>query len=415
MEEYFTRLSQDALAATPSAFVRPLYDNITWEAASIALLGTRGVGKTTLLLQRMRALGLPPREALYIDLGDLYFQQNRLFEFAQRFRSQGGRYLFIDEVHRYGFAGEWAQEIKQLYDLYRSDLHIAFTGSSAVRILDQRADLSRRVLQFRVPGLSFREYLRLYHDLSFAPVSLTDLLHDSVSVVHHLVRERGLRPLAYFTDYLQHGYYPYGLELREGYLRRVNETIQLVLESDLPAVVERGEVGYTKIGRLLYAVASSAPFKPNVSKLAERLALSRETVLRYLQLLQRADILINLRAAGKGISTLSKPDKIYLNNTNLLYALAPTEVSIGTVRETFLANQLDVLTHERHVAATEVRLPKRGDFLLRHRTGDYLLEVGGPEKDRRQIGAAPNHYAVMDAESTEVGERVPLWVFGMMY
>lgn len=284
-----------------------------------------------------------------------------------------------------------------------------------MRILKQRADLSRRVLEHRIPGLSFREYLWLRHGETLERLSLRDVLDDSVEIANQLVRQRDFRPLRYFPEYLRNGYYPYGLEMRTGYLRQVNQTVQLVLESDLPAVVEQGEVDYAKMGRLLYAVASSVPFQPNVSKIAERLALSWETVLRYLRLLERADILVNLRRAEKGITALSKPDKIYLNNTNLLYALAPNETLIGTVRETFFANQLSQLTHEQHVAATELRLPKRGDFLLRHRTGDYLYEVGGPNKTLAQIGAGNGHFVLIDTDVTDDPRRIPLWLFGLLY
>ena len=416
MLERLYKLSTDALRVVPDTYLRPLYHSIDWEYPLTALLGSRGVGKTTLLLQRLQKLSLKPQEALYVDLGDIYFQQQRLIDFVQLFMEKGGKYLFIDEVHRYGFGGDWAQELKQVYDLYRQQITIAFTGSSAIKILQQKADLSRRVQQHAIPGLSFREYLVLKQQLSdLAPLSLTDILTDSTTITRDLLDRYQLQPLPILNAYLTHGYYPFGLESATGYLSRLNETVQLVLESDIPSVLQSGEADYTKLGRLLYSVALSAPFKPNISKLSERLGMSRETVLRYLKLLEEANLLITLRATAKGMAALAKPDKVYLNNTNLLQALAPHEAMVGTVRETFVANQLTYLTHEKHIVPTELRLPKTGDFALVHRDATYLFEVGGPTKTRRQIGTDEHAYAIVDATVTDDPRRIPMWLFGLLY
>ncbi len=410
------RISQDALASVPTTFVRPLYDGIDWDYPLSALLGTRGVGKTTLLLQRLKSLELGPEQAMYVDLGDVYFQETRLLDFAQEFRALGGRYLLIDEVHRYGYGADWAQELKQVYDLYRQDLTVSFTGSSAIQILQQKADLSRRVLQHRVPGLSFREYLSLKLGLAGLPVyDVLDVLEHSPEIVRELTERWGIKPLVHFAAYTQSGYYPYSLEGTSGYLSRLNGSVQLVLESDIPAVIPSGEADYAKLGRLLYAVASSVPFKPNITKLAERLSMSRETVVRYLNLLEDANLLINLRSTAKGVSALAKPDKIYLNNPNLLYALAPNEANLGTIRETFFINQLNYLTYDTHVVRTELRLPPAGDFLLLYRDRSYLFEVGGAGKTRQQIGQQDNAFAVVDTDVTDDKFRIPLWLFGFLY
>ena len=394
-------------------YVRPLYERINWEGNLTALLGARGVGKTTLLLQRLRRLDLPAREALYVDLGDLYFQENRLINFIRRFVEQGGRYLLIDEVHRYGYE-TWASELKQAYDLFRGSLRIVFTGSAVIRILDREADLSRRALQVRIPGLSFREYLLLAHQQELPIYGLREILADHERIASTLL-DSDFHPLPLLETYQQQGYYPFFLSDPGGYTRRVNSTIQLVLQTDLPAVSERGGVDYQNVSRLLYAIASSVPFQPNIHKLGERLGMARETILHYLNLLGRADIITNLRNEAKGVASLGKPDKIFLHNTNLLYALAPQGVQTGTVRETFFLSHLSHLTHEQHILPPEIRLPKQGDFVLLDKDDRYVFEVGGSGKGHRQIGDAPNQYVVTDRERSGGPRKVPLWLFGLLY
>lgn len=411
--EYLQKTSEAFLRGNTARYLRPVFERIKWENPLNVLLGTRGVGKTTLILQRLRQLGLPGNEALYIDLGDIYFSEHRLLDVIISFVEAGGRYLFIDEVHRYAFKN-WAQEIKQAYDLYRGRLKITFTGSSAIQILKQKADLSRRALQYRIPGLSFREYMILRHARSLPVLSLSDLLTRHQQIARELLGG-GFSPVADLQDYWREGYYPFFLEEPEGYSSKLNTVVQLVLESDIPHIMDSGKADYRALGRLLYAVASSAPFKPNISKLASRLGIGRDSVIKYLELLERADLINSLRHAAKGVASLAKPDKIYLNNTNLIYTLAPTEAKLGTVRETFFLNQLNYLTYETGLLPPEIRLPERGDFLYLHREKRYLFEVGGADKTIAQIGKAPGHFAVADTESTGVVDRIPLWMFGLFY
>jgi len=394
--------------------VRPLYHTIDWENHLNALLGTRGVGKTTLLIQRLQELKLPPSKAMYIDLGDPYFQENRLFDFGQDYASRGGQYLFIDEVHKYGY-GTWAQELKQLYDVYRNRLKITFTGSSAIKILKQKADLSRRALQHRVPGLSFREYLILAEGIELPILNYKDILNDRDAVVNQVFENGSFTPLAFFENYLREGYYPLFLSRKTGYTRRLSEIVQLVLESDIPSVVDAGNVDYQKISRLLYAISSSVPFTPNISKLSARLGMGRDTLLTYLELLERADLVFGLRSEAKGVAALGKPDKLYLNNTNLLHMFAPNQWEIGTARETFFLNQLNYLTYEAHILPPEIRIPKKGDFVLIDKSDRYVFEVGGPKKTSKQIGQDPNHFVVADTETTGSSHRIPLWLFGLLY
>lgn len=413
MEGLFIR-SNALRSRTSLDHIRSTYHQIDWQGNLTAVMGARGVGKTTILLQRLVQLDLPVQEALYIDMGDLYFQENRLIDFVNDFVAKGGRYLLIDEVHRYGF-GTWAQELKQAYDLYHGRLSIVFTGSSAIRILQQKADLSRRMLQFRLPGLSYREYLLLAHGIKLETFSLPDILEHHQEIVNNLLSISNFKPLQRLADYWREGYYPFFLSDQLGYVSRVNTMLQLVLESDLPAIVESGRVDYQKIGRLLFAIASSTPFKPNISKLSSRLGMARETILEYLRLLERADLITNLQSESKGLAALGKPDKIFLNNGNLLHALAPTQVNIGTLRETFFLNQMSYLTREAHILPPEIRLPKKGDFVFLNKGKRYVFEIGGPDKTSRQIGQDENHFIVTDRESTASKHKIPLWLFGMMY
>jgi len=408
------QISQDSLRLAGTRYVRPLYHTIQWGNHLNALLGTRGVGKTTILLQRLKELQLPASEALYVDMGDLYFQENRLLDFGMEFVAHGGKYLFLDEVHRYGY-GTWAQEIKQLYDVYRSKLKITFTGSSAIRILKQKADLSRRALQYRIPGLSFREYLFLTQGKELPVLTYQDILFKHQELVPELLSDPAFTPLAALKTYLREGYYPIFLSEGQGYARKLNEVIQLVLDSDIPSVISSGNADYQKLSRLLFAIASSVPFKPNITKLASRLGIGRETILNYLELLERADLITNLRNEAKGIGALTKPDKIYLNNSNLLYNLAPNQVELGTVRETFFLSQLNYLRYEAHILPPEIRLPKQGDFVLLDKDDRFVFEIGGPKKSSKQIGSASNHFVVADTESTGAPHRIPLWLFGLLY
>ena len=411
MEQLYRR-SGAALATLSTDYERPLLARMQWSDPLIFLLGPRGVGKTTLLLQRLKQLDLAPQEAIYIDLGDLYFQANRLIDFAEQFLERGGRYLFLDEIHRYGFP-TWASEIKQLYDLYRHRLSIVVTGSSVVSILNQQADLSRRALPYSLYGLSFREYLFLRHQIEFPVLTLDGLLADHRDIARQL-SDRLPTPLPLLTEYWQRGYYPYFLDGTVAYANRLASSVQTVLEHDIPYATGGAAVDARKLGRLLYAIASSVPFLPDMSKLAERTGISRVTLLRYLELLENARIINSLRRESRGIAVLGKPDKIYLNNPNLLHALAPQQVTAGTLRETFFLNQLVQLPRTEGLITPEVRLPKQGDFVYQTARRRLVFEVGGAKKGFAQIGEHEDHFVVADTTLTEHPQRIPLWLFGLL-
>jgi hypothetical protein len=412
MEKLYLR-SNAAIRTVFTAYHRPLFYKIDWTNPFNAIIGARGVGKTTLLLQRLAALNLPVHKAIYVDLGDLYFKENRLVDFAEAFMAQGGRFLFLDEVHRYGFES-WAQELKQLNDLYRHRLTIVFTGSSVVNIINQQADLSRRVRYYKMQGLSFREYLLLETGLSIDSISMEDVLQKHQQIVEDWQVGQDFRPLIFLKEYWKTGYYPYFLEDRPGYIQRLNQVVQLVIEQDIPYATGVAATDRASIARLLFAIASSPPFKPNISKLSERLSISRNTLIRYFQLLDRAELIHNIRAENKGVSVLQKPDKVYLDNPNLVYALAPQHANIEAIRETFFYNQLDYLQQEL-LNPPEILLPKKGNFVLKTKNERLVFEIGGPNKTNRQIADEPNAYLAIDIEKSAQAHKVPLWLFGFLY
>ncbi|MEM9835246.1 MAG: AAA family ATPase [Bacteroidota bacterium] len=402
------------LANLGSTYHRSILREINWDNRLIGILGARGVGKTTLLLQRMQELKLPANKAVYLVLDDIYFTLNRLQDFTRSFYDAGGRHLFIDEVHRYGF-GTWAREIKAIYDLY-PDLSIVFTGSSVLKIVKEQADLSRRLRTYHMPGLSLREYLNITHQKEVAKRELKDILVNHELISRKIVAALGFSPVEQIKDYFISGYYPFFQEAGDGYLNRLNETVKIVLENDLPYATERKVRDIMKISMLLFAVASSAPFIPNVLKLSTRLEISRVALLKYFQLLEQAQLLKTLKKQGKGISSLQKPDKVYLDNPNLIYALAPNQVNVGALRETFVLNQLTYLTRTAPgLLPPEIRLPKSGDIYYQSTEQDYLFEIGGPNKHFKQIGTADNHFIIADGIAHGAGRRIPLWLFGYLY
>ncbi|MEM6396381.1 MAG: AAA family ATPase [Bacteroidota bacterium] len=406
--------SVELLATQLPDYKRELYHSLAWEDGCVAVLGPRGVGKTTMILQKLKSLNLPPNRGLYIDLGDLYFIENRLIDFAHAFADQGGQYLFIDEVHRYPFKS-WAQEIKLIYDRLRHKLKIVFTGSSLLKILNQQADLSRRVLSYQLAGLSFREYQLLKYQNSLPVIEIENLLENKHAYIIENLESINKIDLSQFTNYLRTGYYPFFLEKESGYLNRLNAIVRLVLESDMQYLSTEGNNLSIKLSKLLAAIADSSPFKPNLSKLAERLELNRNRLVEYLEILERAQLIKGARSESKGISSLGKPDKIYLDNSNLIYALSPQGANTGTVRETFFINQLSYLTRTIELVPPNISIPKSGDFVFTKNNQRYVFEVGGPNKQSKQIRAEKNSFLAVDQLKTGTAHRIPLWMFGLLY
>lgn len=398
MDSLFEKFRQK-LEFTSVEFVRGTVDEMNWNARLIGIKGARGVGKTTLMLQYIKLHLLKEiKTTLYASLDNIWFSENRLSDMADMFVMRGGKYLFLDEVHKYP---NWSQELKNIYDDHPG-LKVVFTGSSLLEILNARADLSRRAVVYTMQGLSFREYLNMEFQLNLEKISLTQILKTHVELAGRVVKQ--LKPLQYFPDYLKSGYYPYYKEQPDLYTTRLEEVINMMMEIELPLL--RGfDLAYVpRLKQLLYIIASSVPFIPNVSKISERIGLNRITLLSYLHYLEEICLTNNLHKDANGISKLQKPNKIYLENTNLAYVLAKDNTSAGNLRETFLVNQLR--------AGHTVEFAVHGDFLVDRK---YTFEVGGKDKNTSQIKSVPHSFIAADDIEYGNANKIPLWLFGFLY
>lgn len=390
---------QTLLHQVDNGFFRYLFEKIDWNERMIAIKGPRGSGKTTLMLQRIK-YGIKPQtnEALYFSADHYWFYTHNLVETAHTFYQNGGRFLFIDEVHKYP---NWSRELKNIYDSY-PDLKVMFSSSSALDIYRGESDLSRRVITYELPGMSFREYLNLTQQQSFQPIPLSEIQASHAQISSEITSK--LQPLPVFKGYLKRGYLPIITESKpETIPVFLQQIINTVVESDLAFIADYNAGTAYKVKKLLGVLAESVPFKPNVSSIARKVETSRDSVYEWLTQLEKARLLNLLIAEGKGISLLQKPDKVYLENTNLAYALKANPET-GSVRETFLLNQLKNIQKE-------VRLPKSGDFQV----DDLVIEVGGKNKDASQINHLENYLIAADEIEHGFGKKVPLWVLGMMY
>jgi len=394
IQEKFQRKIQD----TSLSFIRSQMTDIAWEARLIGIKGARGVGKTTLLLQYIKKILPINEETLYVSLDNIWFAENNLSDLTDSFVKKGGKYLFLDEVHKYP---NWAQELKNIYDDY-PQLKIVFTGSSLLEILNARADLSRRAIIYTMQGLSYREYLNLILKVEMPILSLEDIVSNHIKLAQDL--NNTIKPLQHFDSYLKSGYYPFFLEAPSLYFQRLEEVINLILEIELP-LLRKVDIAYiNKLKQLLQIIAQSVPFMPNISKLSERIGINRNTLISYLYFLNEAHIIKNLYRDAKGISQLQKPDKIYLDNTNLQYAFSTNNANIGNIRETFFVNQLSY----KHL----VEYTKQGDFRV---DGMYTFEIGGPQKTKKQIKDLENAFIASDDIEYGYQNKIPLWLFGFLY
>ena len=384
--EYFKR----KLKETPTDLVRYKYNEIGWRGHALGLVGPRGVGKSTMLLQYIK-MQLEEKDTLYVSADHLYFASHTLVDLADRFYKMGGKHLFIDEIHRYE---GWSVEVKQIFDSY-SDLQLVISGSSILEITKGMADLSRRVPIYEMQGLSFREYLHLFHGIRTDALPMGRLLlHDyGIPGVEH--------PLPLFHDYLRRGYYPFGMDA--AYDIELMQVVAQTMESDIPLYLNTNVSIGRKLKQLLMVVAESVPFKPVMQKLADVTGISRNYIQDYLMYMERAGMIAQLRDAVGGIRGLGKTEKIYLDNTNLIYVLAPKRADIGNVRETFFMNQLRVVG--------DVMCSPVSDFLVDGMT----FEIGGRKKGQKQISEIDNAYVVKDDIETGFANVIPLWAFGLLY
>jgi len=379
-------------------FERYLSPQIDWKWRLNGILGARGTGKTTLLLQKLKQNHGVSKESIYISLDDLYFVGNLLSEFVERFRNMGGKYLYIDEVHKYK---NWALELKNIYDTY-PDMFIVFTGSSIIDILKQNVDLSRRAIIYYLQGFSFREYLSFNELYTIQPIGIKEIVTNHTELALAIIEKTN--PLHFFNDYLKFGYYPFFIESKNLYFRRLEQTLHQVLESDITFIEGYDAKNTPKIKQLLYILAMNVPFKPNIVKLSEKTSIHRNTLVNYIHYLEKAQIINAVYPSGISTSILQKPEKIYLNNTNLSFMLAETEPNRGNLRETFFLNQIKPLH--------KIKIPKSGDFEIDEK---FIFEIGGKNKTSRQIKNEKDSFIVADDILTGAYNKIPLWLFGFMY
>lgn len=389
---YLTKISR-----VKEKFVRYLYNEINWNVRLIGIKGERGVGKSTMLLQRIKMAHKKNDNVFYASLDNLWFQTHTLTELAEWLYQRGVRYLFLDEVHKYP---DWALAIKNLYDTY-DDLNIVYTGSCMLEIDHSKVDLSRRQTLYTLHGLSFREYLELNGIISSRPWALSDLLAEHSALAMDISQQIPI--LKHFADYLERGYYPFHIDAGRDYLLRLGEIVELVIESDLPSAERLSYQTLQKAKLLISVVAQNVPLVPNIAKLSSQLETTRDLCLKLLYALDKAGILMLLTKQAKNYKHLTGPEKIYLGNTNLMHAIG-CKVNEGTQRETFFFNQFSMFS--------SLYATPEGDF--RSESG-ILFEIGGKGKDFSQIAEIPNSYLVVDDIEIGSRNRIPLWLFGWLY
>ena len=389
MEKLFEH-SNKLIKETETGFQRYIYKEINWKNRMIGITGPRGVGKTTLVLQYIK-MNLNLAETLYVTVEDFYFADNRLTDLADAFVKRNGKFLLIDEIHKYP---DWSKELKLIYDYY-PELNIVFTGSSVLDIKKGAADLSRRAVMYYLQGLSFREYLQLFQSVKTSVFSLDDILEKKAEI------QEIKHPLPFFNDYLKRGYYPFSLD--ENFEIRLKQIINQTLETDIPIYAGMNASTGRKLRQLLAIIAKSVPFKPNMTSIASALSVSRNNIADYCLYIEEAGMINQLRDATGGIKGLGKVDKIYLENTNLIHNLASENANLGNIRETFFLNQLKV--------KYDVIVAPVADFMVT----DFTFEIGGKNKGLKQIQGIDNAYVVKD--DIEIGylNVIPLWHFGLMY
>jgi len=375
---------------TSLQFVRYLYDKIDWNNRFIAILGARGVGKTTLLLQRIK-MAHSYSEALYVSADDIYFTENKLFDLADTFYKNSGRFLYIDEIHKYP---NWSKELKMMYDNL-PQLHVVFTGSSILNVYKGSDDLSRRVIKYEMQGLSFREYLNMTQNVKIKKYSLDEILENKVELpdISH--------PLVHFKEYLKRGYYPFFSE--PNYEIRLQNVVNVMLEQDIPAFANMNFSTAQKLKHLMQIIAESVPFKPNFTKISEIIQVHRNSATDYFHYLERAGLILQLRVASSEIGAIRKVEKVFLENTNLMYALSGSKTNIGNVRECFFYNQMKL--------NFEVFWTDKGDFKIE----EYTFEIGGKQKNQAQVADIKNAFVVKDDIEYGYMNVIPLWHFGMNY
>ena len=390
------------LSEVPMEYIRDVMHSIHWDSRLIIIKGHKGVGKSTLLLQYIKKnFKANDRHVLYCSADTNYFATHTIVDLADTFVKRGGQRLFIDEVHKYQ---GWSREIKEVYDLYPK-LHVVLSGSSLIQINDGQADLSRRMLHYDMPGLSFREFLRLDVGLDIKQITLDQLLESPEKFCMDVHAQ--CHPLEHFSRYLQYGYYPFYFESKRAYYNHLEDVVNYIIDVELTK--HRSiDVGNTRsLKALLQVISQMTPYEVDIAKLSKATGISRPSTLKYLTHMEEACMIRRLFTDLKRVTDLQKPDKIYLDNSNLLYALCPQQPEIGTVRESFFANQLASAGHTVEYAGY-----KKGDFRI---DGNTVIEVGGEDKGFSQISGQEHAYVAADDIEFAYERRIPLWAFGFLY
>lgn len=397
MNILFTRFGEK-YARTKIESLRGFDNKIDWDNQMIGIKGSRGVGKTTLILQHIKKNFKADESVLYASLDHFYFLENSLYNTAEAFHKKGGKLLALDEVHRYP---NWSVELKNIYDDF-PDLKVIFTGSSLLQISKGKSDLSRRALMYNMPGLSFREFLNFETNLNFEAVEFEELLQNHRQIAIEIIDK--IKPLAFFGAYLQNGYYPFYLENRRAFHQKLGEVLQMVLDVDIPQYEQIQIANIPAIKRLLQIISGSVPFKPNYNTISQRSGISINTVKSYMGYLAEAELILLLRSTAKSMGNMGKPEKIFLHNPNLMYTMVGNNVDIGNIRETFFYNQVSQVA--------QVHASPQSDFLVNQK---HTFEIGGRSKNHKQIENLDNAYLAKDDIEIGYENTIPLWMFGFLY
>lgn len=398
------RKSNRLLANTSTDIIREKMGEIHWNAPLISIIGAKGVGKSTLIKQYLKQYFEPgDRRMLYCSADTVDFSTRTLVGLAEEFTIGGGELLVIDEIHKYKpGTTNWSREIKEIYELFPS-LKMIVSGSSLLRLKEGDADLSRRAVKYTLPGLSFREALRFYHGLSFPIWTLEDILSHPYDLWQTVSKK--CKPVALFKEYLEKGYYPFLLEGEGEYHTKIEQVVNYIIETELPLICKVDVANVRKLQALVSMICSETPFELNANRIAAALEIGRDTVVEYLKYLGDAKVLNLLYSGTKKVGKLSKPDKVYMENPNIMYALAPTKVEIGTLREVFAVGSLSE-SHTVEYGKTQ------GDFKI---DGKYTFEIGGRNKNFTQIAGVKDSYIFADDWDMPDGAKLPLWMLGFLY
>ena len=389
---------QKTITELKTEFRRDFIDQIDWDERMIAIKGARGVGKTTLMLQYIKETHKTANHALFVSMDDIQVSGLSLWEIAEYHYNQGGTHLYIDEIHKYA---NWSIELKNIYDKL-GGLSVCFSSSSILQVYKGYADLSRRVVSYQLHGLSLREYIQIETKSKFEKYTFQEILKNHVEISTQIIER--IKPLAYFNEYLKMGYFPFYLQSKKSYYQKLTTILGVTLEVDLPYILDINIHNVGKLKRLIKVIAGAVPFQPNISKLAESVELTRNTLTQYLYYLEQAEIINLLTVNTKSYSHLTKPEKIFLQNPNLAHAINWETVNRGTLRELFFLNQLKT--------TQQVNFTKIGDFLVNEKT---IFEIGGSTKTFAQIADIEDSYLAVDEIEIGHKNKIPLWLFGFLY